>query len=148
MIKKAAPKEVPIIRNFTGIELAKAHLLHLTHQEAIEYLQKQKSKSWIRRSRFFAAIKYIINPGKLFFIRFKDERGIIIMAENEIDACIRLVPFLIKNSHSCQNPRFNQSCTECQAVFDNLAMRLNNANITWLGWAKPKYNSVIWQRKT
>lgn len=130
-------------RKFTGEELAKAHFLDLTRQELDEYLGKNKIKYRTLSSGFLATLWRRIKPGKIFFIRFVNKGGVIIMADNEEDACIRSVPFLLEAAHHCKNPRFNKSCDDCNAVFNDLAEKLNSATVTWLGWGCPDYNWVI-----
>ncbi|MBI2065075.1 MAG: hypothetical protein HYT62_03435 [Candidatus Yanofskybacteria bacterium] len=132
-------------RNFTGEELAKAHLLHLTTEELGKYFDSgQAKKTRVISDGYFSRLWRRIKPEKIFLIRFDDGHGVIIMADSENDACIEAVPFLAHGRrHSCRNPLFNGSCKDCREFFDNLATRLNQAKVTWLGWGQPDYNWVI-----
>jgi len=70
--------------------------------------------------------------------------GVTLMAKDEEDACIQAVPFLMERAeHSCRNPNYNESCDGCREKLDKLSERLNNATVTWLGWAQPDWNWVI-----
>lgn len=132
-------------RNFTGEELAKAHLLHLTKEELSRYFDSGKArKTKVINDGYFSNLWRRINPGKIFLIRFQDGHGVIIMADNENGACIEAVPFLSDGvRHRCHNPFFNESYKDCREYFDNLATKLNQASVTWLGWGQPDYNWAI-----
>ena len=132
-------------RNFTGEELAKAHLLHLTSEEQGKYFDSgQAKKIKVHSDGYFSKLWHRIKPGKIFLIRFEDGHCVIIMADNENDACVEAVPFLSDGvRHRCHNPSFNESCKDCREYFDNLATKLNQAKVTWLGWGQPDYNWVI-----
>ncbi|MDP3710225.1 MAG: hypothetical protein Q8R29_00695 [bacterium] len=134
-----------IKRIFMGGELAQAHLLHLTKQELNDYFKSNKKiKYRVHSDGPLAVLWRRINPGKIFFIRFADSRGVIIMADNEEDACIQAVPFINEQTaHHCKDPIYNKSCADCRKVFDDLADKLNNSTVTWLGWGCPDYNWAI-----
>jgi hypothetical protein len=131
--------------SFTGEGLAKALLLHLTARELDEYLKSHKTKTRMISDGFWAKLRRRIWPRKIFLIRFKDSSSVIIMANDEVDACVQAVPFLNDGqvAHSCENPKYDSACKECRAAFDELAKRLNEADVTWLGWGQPDYNWVI-----
>jgi hypothetical protein len=128
---------------FTGEELAKAHLLHMTNQEILEYHERNRTKTYIHSQGFFATLKRRLFPGKIYLIRFKDGKGVIIMAKNERDACIQAVPFVDANRHRHKDPYYDSSCEKCRVIFDELADKFNNSSVTWLGWGQPDYNWVI-----
>lgn len=138
------PKKVKLERQFTGEGLAQAHLLHLTTEQTFKYLQNKTNRR-AHRLRFHSKkLKLIKSPGKIFFIRFPDERGAIIMGDNEDDALINAVIFLDRDdAHHCDNPHYDKSCDKCVTEFDELAEKLNRATVTWLGWGQPDYNWVI-----
>lgn len=139
-----AQRKTLIAKTFTGEQLAQAHLLHLTQTEIDDYFKKGGHKKYrVHSNGFFATLGRRINPRKIFLIRFQDGHGVIIMADNETDACIQSVPFLNGYNLHCVNPRFNKSCPKCRSVFNELAERLNKAVVTWLGWGQPDYNWAI-----
>ncbi len=136
-------------RFFTGEELAKAHLYHLTGDAYDEALSKMKRKHWVHDTSFWPMLfRRIFKPYKLFYIRFRDNNGIILEAENEHDACIQAVPFLLdlnelRHGGHRHEPHYMNSCDKCRESFNELADRLNRADVRWLGWAEPDWNTII-----
>jgi len=133
-----------INKPLTGKELAEAHLWHLTPDEVDEYFRKNKKKARVHSSEPFAKLmRRIFKPHKIYLIRFKGGNGVIIRGDNKRDACIRSVPFIAEGMHHCREPLYSSSCEECRAALDELAEKLNNSTVTWLGWAQPDYNWVL-----
>ena len=114
-------------KKFTGEGLAKALLLDLTTRELMDYFKKNPKRHRAHSDGFLATLWRRIKRRKIFYIKFADGYGVIIMGDNEEDACIEAVPFLHEHGHSCKNPNFNKACDECRAAFDGLAEILTTA---------------------
>ncbi len=130
---------------YTGESLAKKLGMDLTLDERMKL--KPRKRYRIHSDDFLSCLGRRINPGKLFLVRFKDGRGVILTAEREEDACLEMIPYIADGLHMCRDANhsavYNKSCDECQEVWNTLAEKVNGAHVTWLGWAQPDYNWVI-----
>jgi hypothetical protein len=134
--------------NFTGEGLARELLLHLTHEERIEEYKKSKGRPRYHAHGWLADMWRRIMLGKrrlyLVKLRYGDHTsGNIIIADSPRDACVQLVPFFSDYSHHCRNPYYDSTCEDCRKAWNEMAERMNTADVTWLGWAQPGWNWVI-----
>src|SRR3989344_1289703 len=115
-------------KQYTGEELAKAMHLDMTDEEMTEDIRTRK---WKRSNRiisdgFWSTLWRKIWPSKIFYIKFANGHGVIIMADDEEDACIQSAYHFGEGRHHCQNPFFNKSCEKCKKIFDDDADKINH----------------------
>lgn len=122
---------------FTGEEIA--HVLHLdlTFEELFRHLdnERKQRKWWTQIIKKFQRPKLYVVYGDSPSYGFQ---VFIHHAENEYEACIRVVPFLAEAyeaPHTHHNLPFDKTCQECILRFNRLAEWLNNSHVKMIGWA-------------
>src|SRR3989338_645734 len=130
-------------KQFTGEELAKALQLHLTEEERTKYFLENEKAPRIIDHGLWGTLKRRINPGKIFLVRFVNGHASIVMAEDADDALLEVTTMWIDHMHHCKDPMYDASCKDCEKIFNDMAEKLNQASVLWLGWGQPDYNWVI-----